>query len=88
MQLNSFHFTFHELSASGHCQMRQMFLLLWDRRVARTFLPLVSQFSKKKARDGGEEEIGNRHGDDGRVLVPSPGDQSVVLECNSDSDAF
>ena len=48
----------------------------------------MSQFSKEKARDGGEEVIGNRHGDDGRVLVPSPGDQSVVLECNSDSDAF
>ena len=85
MQLNSFHFDlslFHEFTLSGHCRI--VYYSIPESR-GHVFTTCVS---KEKARDGSQEVIGNGHGDDGRVLVPSPGDQSVVLECNSDSDAF
>ena len=39
---------------------------------------MCTPVSQEKARDGGEEVVGNGHGDDGRVLLPPPGDEAIV----------
>ena len=39
---------------------------------------MCTPVSQEKARDGSEEVVGNGHGDDGRVLLPPPGDEAIV----------